>query len=199
MFVLRIAARRERPTPSHPPIQLENEMQKLSLFAFLAGIAAALAPAAQADVLSMSAAGFVRQCPCGTGTSPADLTQGVIVPTSQAKFYANVDFPKNGQKICGLTMVYEDINGNNAMSAKLFRKAFAPGGNPFNPPTVIASVASAGGVPATVRTVSNFAVNAAKSTIDETTGFYFVEVATPTINLNLLGVQVDYRAVCPVD
>jgi hypothetical protein len=175
-------------------------MQKLALLAFLAGTAAALAPAAQADILSMSAAGFVRQCPpCGPGTTPADLNKGVIVPTSVLKLYASVDFPKNGQKICGLTMVYEDVNGNNAMSAKLLRKAAVPGGNPFSNPTVIASVASAGGVPATVRTVSNFAITPSNSTINETTGFYFVEVSMPTINLNLLGVQIDYRPVCPID
>jgi len=30
------------------------------------------------------------------------------------------------------------------------------------------------------------------------TGFYFVEVSMPTINLNLLGVQIDYRPVCPM-
>ncbi len=33
--------------------------------------------------------------------------------------------------------------------------------------------------------------------IDEKDGFYFVDVTLDTVNLNLLGVQIDYRPSCP--
>ncbi len=63
------------------------------------------------------------------------------------KLYAAVDFPADGQRICSLSLVYQDINNNDAMTARLFRKAFKEGGNAFNNPILIATVTSAPGVP----------------------------------------------------
>ena len=34
-------------------------------------------------------------------------------------------------------------------------------------------------------------------TIDEQDGFYFVMVTLVTVNLNFIGVQIDYRSSCP--
>lgn len=155
----------------------------------------AFAPAAKADMISISGAAFIQQCPCSASGNLPDVNKGVLVPTDQSNLYAAVDFPKNGQKICSLSVVYQDINANDAMTAKLFRKAFVVGGNPFNNPTVIASVSSAPGVVNTVRKATTTTINS--PTINETTGFYYVEVSVPTINLNLLGVQIDYRPTCP--
>jgi hypothetical protein len=168
-------------------------VQKLTMFALFAGTVA-LAPVAKADILSISGAAFVRQCPCNAGDTLPDVKKGVLVPTSRSTFDAAVDFPKNGQKICSLSLVYEDTNNKDSMTARLLRKSFTPGGNPFNNPTILATVQSAPGMLATVRKATFFLD---PPTIDETTGFYFVEVSTPTINLNLLGVQVDYRPSCP--
>jgi len=34
-------------------------------------------------------------------------------------------------------------------------------------------------------------------TINENSNFYYVEVELGTVNLNLIGVQIDYRSSCP--
>jgi hypothetical protein len=168
-------------------------VKKLTMLALFAGTVA-LAPVAKAEVLSISGAAFVRQCPCGPGTMPPDVNKGVLVALSQSTLYAAVDFPKNGQEICSLSIVYEDINAKDSMTAKLLRKAFTVGGNPFGNPAVVATVRSAPSVPATIRKATFFPD---APPIDDTTGFYFVEVSIPTNNLNLLGVQIDYRPSCP--
>jgi hypothetical protein len=155
--------------------------------------ATAAAPAAKAAILSVSAIGFIQQCAPVCGDPPV-LEKGVLKPTESTTLFAAVDFPTNGQKICSLSLVYQDTNNNDAMTARLFRKAFAVGGNPFNNPAVIATVSSAAGVSNTARKATTVIDSAP---INETSGFYFVEVTLPTINLNLIGVQIDYRPSCP--
>src|SRR3954471_8316368 len=86
----------------------------LATLALFVGAAAA-APAAKAAILSIPAVGFIQQCPCG---HPPVLDHGVLKPTQFTKLYAAVDFPTNGQKICGLSLVYQDINNNDAMTAQ---------------------------------------------------------------------------------
>ena len=154
------------------------------LVLFAGGIG--LVPNARAEVLSISGAAFTQQCPCAPSGNLPDVDKGVLVPTDQSKLYAAVDFPTNGQKICSLSLVYQDINANDTMTARLFRKAFAVGGNPFNNPTIVVAANSAAGVVNTVRKTTT--KPATPPTINDTTGFYFVEVSVPTINLNLLGV-----------
>lgn len=156
----------------------------------------AMAPAAKADVLSISAAAFIKQCPCVSGSTPPEVNNGVLISLNQSNVYAAVDFPNNGQKVCSLAVVYEDINANDHLTARLLRKEVKIGGNPFKEPNVIAEVESAPRVPPTIRKSTTFAITS--PTVNDTTGFYFVEVSIPTINLNLLGVQIDYRPICPV-
>jgi predicted secreted protein len=157
----------------------------------LAGIFASTS-VARADIISISGATFIQQCPCGNSSN---VNKGVLVPTDVSTFYAPVDFPVNGRRICSVSLVYQDINENDNMTARLQRKAFAVGGNPFNNPTVIATVSSAPGVANTVRKTTTTTI--ASPTINENSGFYYVEVFMPTINLNLLGVQIDHRPTCP--
>jgi hypothetical protein len=154
-----------------------------------------LAPGAHAEILSISGAAFVQQCPCSPSGNLPDVNNGLLVPTDQSNLYAAVDFPTNGQKICSLSLVYQDTNANDTMTARLFRKAFAVGSNPLNNPTVILTAKSAAGVVSTVRRTTT--KTATPPTINDGTGFYFVEVSVPTVNLNFLGVQIDYRPTCP--
>ena len=83
------------------------------------------------------------------------------------------------------------------MTARLFRKKFALGGNVFNNPLAIATVNSANGVVQQVRKATTTAVN--PRAISKGNSFYYVEIFFPTINLALIGVQIDYRPTCPAE
>lgn len=154
------------------------------------------APAARAEIVSLSATGFVRHCPCvEDGTQESNTHDGVLEFLGQNNtFYAAVDFPTEGQKICSLALVYRDVNGNDAIRARLFKKSFTNGGNPFTAPTVVATATSATGVPATVRIAKTTAIN--QPTVAQANAFYYVLVDGPTINLAFLGVQIDVKKTC---
>jgi hypothetical protein len=159
------------------------------------GGAFAMAPQASAEIVSLSGAGFIQQCPCSLSGQQPEIVKGVLTPTDQSTVFAAVDFPVNGRKICSVTMVYQDINNNDTMTARLLRKSFAVGSNVANNPAVVATVNSDAGVVNTVRKATTTTING--PTINEVSGFYYVEVAMPTVNLNLLGVQIDHRLTCP--
>jgi hypothetical protein len=165
----------------------------LLTFALLVG--ALTLTSARAEIISISGATFIQQCPCAQSGNVPTLDRGVLKPTDFAKVYADVAFPTAGQEICSLSIVYQDINGAENMTARLFRKSFNLGGNAFNPPVAIATVSSANGVVEQVRRTTTTAVN--PRSIGKGNSFYYVEVTFPNINLNLIGVQIDYRPVCP--
>jgi hypothetical protein len=157
--------------------------------------ATAAAPGAKAAILSIPAVGFSQFCDPGCSTNPPTLDRGVLKPAAATTLYAAVDFPTNGEKICSLSLVYQDKNNNDPITARLYRKSFAAGvSNAFNNPVVIATVNSAAGVSDTARKAATMLDS---PTINEISGFYFVQVSLPTINLNLIGVQIDYRPSCP--
>lgn len=166
----------------------------LLLLAVLAG-SFALTATARAEVISLSGTAFIRQCPCPSSDNQPDVSNGVLFPTNGANFYAAVDFPANGLRICSLSLVYHDINANDALTARLFRKSSVVGSDPLAAPKIIAEVSSAAGVVNTVRRATTRAITL--PLINDNAGFYFVQVAAPTINLNLVGVQIDYRQTCP--
>jgi hypothetical protein len=170
-------------------------MSRLALATLLFAGASVAAPAAKAAVLSIPVVAFSQFCDPACSMNPPTLDNGVLKPMAFTTVYAPVDFPTNGERICFLTLIYQDINAGDAMTATLFRKAFAVGSNPFNPPVVIGAVSSAAGVVNTVRKATT-KINP-PALINENAGFYFVKVLFPTINLNLLGVQIDYRPTCP--
>ena len=172
---------------------LTNIYRALAMLLLFAGILA-LTPVARAEIISISATAFFQQCPCVANGNLPEVNRGVLVPTDQSNLSAAVDFPVNGQNICSLSLVYQDVNGTDTMTARIYRKAFTAGGNPFNNPVVIATVKSASGVNSTVRKATTTAIGS--PAIDDSTGFYFVEVSVPTINLNFLGVQIDYWPIC---
>ena len=176
------------PARAWPNVQLV-----LSMLTVLLG-ALAITPA-NAEIISISGAAFIQQCPCAPSGGIPTLDRGVLKPTDVSKFYVDVPFPIGGQKICSLSIVYQDINANDNMTARLFRKKFALGGNVFNNPVAIATVSSANGVVQQVRKATTTAVN--PRAISKGDSFYYVEVFFPTINVNLIGVQIDHRPTCP--
>lgn len=153
------------------------------------------APAARAEIVSLSATGFTRHCPCiEDGTQESNTHDGVLEMTGQnSTFYANVDFPSNG-KVCSVSLIYRDVNGADAIRARLFRKSFSSGGNFFSAPTLMATATSASGTTATTRIAKTTSI--ASSTVSQTSGFYYVLVDGPTINLAFMGVQIDFRSTC---
>lgn len=155
----------------------------------------ALAPAAKAEIISISATDFVVRCPCVGNAQDATQNNGLVLPIDQTRFFASVPFPTKNEKVCSFSLVYQDINNNNAMTARLLRKVFVVGSNPTAAPIVMATVASAVGVVSSVRKVTTTTINT--PTIVKGNAFYYVEVSVPTTNLNFLGVQIDHRATCP--
>ena len=157
-----------------------------------------LSPPALAETLSISATGLVSRCPCGGDTTDiAEQNNGVFeAVNSNRHYFVPVVFPvTTGQKVCKFTMAYEDINASDAITARLMRKSYTVGGNPFTAPTVIATVHSASGVSSTVREASTTTINSPTITVAKS--FYYIDVGLPTTNLNILGFQIVYKPTCP--
>ena len=151
---------------------------------------------AKAEIMSYSATGFVRHCPCvEDGTQESDTQAGVVQMTGQnSTFYAAVDFPKDGQKVCSVSLVYRDVNANDPIKARLYKKTFTNGGPAFAAPVLMATATSAAGTPDTVRIAKTSVIN--QPSIAQGSAFYFLLVDAPTINLAFLGVQIDVKGTC---
>jgi hypothetical protein len=169
-----------------------------SLWAALALVASAFVPAqsARAEIISISAVDFALLCPpCGTNAHDYTFNNGLLIPTDRSIFYATVPFPTNNQKVCSFSLVYQDINAGNPLTARLLRKPFAVGSNPTGNPVVMATAVSASGVVNTVRKATTTTIT--QPTISKQNSFYIAAIDVQTINTNFLGVQIDYRPTCP--
>ena len=174
---------------------------------FLGLIAAGLwmlapTPDAKAELIVLSAVDFVKRCKVlcpNAGTDPIEdnsaVDRGVLIQGDGGFFFASVPFPVNGQRVCRFSLVYHDINANEAIVATLNRKRFTIDGNAFKAPIVMATVSSEAGVPNTARKVSTRDIS--NPTINKSNSFYYVELFIETFNLNVLGVQIDVRNTCP--
>jgi len=168
--------------------------------AFAAACALSVAPlgTASAELINISAGDFQEWCTveCFGGASNSDVfDRGVLKPDDIGRFYASVPFPVNGQRVCSLSLIYQDSNANDPLVATLFRKRFSLGQNAYTEPVAMASVASAPGVSKNARRVTTR--NIIQPTVQKANSFYYVEVFAETINLNFLGVQIDVRPTCP--
>ena len=152
-----------------------------------------LCSSARADVLSISAMGFEGRFPATAGVDPPSQINGVMKPGGATVMFAPVDFPAAGQ-ICRMTMVYDDANGNEKITARLIRKRIIIGSSTFDPPQIMATVDSVGSA-GTMQKVSTRAV--APRTINETSSFYYVEVTAENFNTALVGVQIEHKLTCP--
>lgn len=113
--------------------------QRLALSLFVLGAAGlGLAGPAKAAIISISAMGFSMHCPC-TVDPADDSTDNNGTLQAQDQFVrpsAAVPFPTDGQRVCSMSLVYRDVNANDAIRARLLRKTFASGGNAFAAPTI---------------------------------------------------------------
>jgi len=170
---------------------------RLGTLAFCVTIAG-LAGSARAETLSISATGLVLRCPCtGDNTDLAEENHGVFVGQKpNGRYFAPVVFPvTTGQRVCSFSMAYEDTNASDAITARLYRKTYSLGGDPFLAPAVIATVKSAAGTSSTVRVATTTNIRA--PVITAVRSFYYIEADVPTTNLNILGFQIVYKPSCP--
>jgi hypothetical protein len=155
------------------------------------------APAAKAEMISLSGVAFVKRCPCPVGVDGdgSEESNGVLKTIDpESRFFANVVFPVSGQRVCGFRLLYRDFNALDPLIAKLFKKPVAIGGNPFAAPTLMAQVTSAAGASNLERIAATAAI--AAPVINNFNSFYYVEVDAETFNLDIVGVQIDVRPAC---
>jgi hypothetical protein len=167
----------------------------LSAFVIIVAMFAAIAPS-RAETLSISATGLVLRCPCvSDAQDTAEESKGLFLAQKpQGRYFVPVVFPKTaGQKICTFSMVYQDTNAKDRIVARLFGKSYTVGGNAEGGRNAIAKLVSANGVVTTVRTATTSAIST--PTINPN-WFYYIEVDLTTVNLNLIGFQVEYKPTC---
>lgn len=159
------------------------------------GILAHATPA-KAEIIQLAAPGFVQHCPCSVdATDPTEVNTGTVdIIKQNSRLFASVPFPKDGDKVCSVSLIYRDVNGADSIRARLFKKAFTIGGNAYAAPVAMATVTSAPGVVDTVRKATTTAIT--QNVIAKGSAFYYVLVDAPTINLAFLGVQIDVRSTC---
>ena len=160
-----------------------------------AGVLAQAKPA-QAEIVQLAGPGFVQHCPCAVdATDPTEVNNGTTdIIKQNSRLFASVPFPKDGEKVCSVSLIYRDVNGNDSIRARLFKKAFTVGGNAYAAPIPMATVTSAPGVVNTVRKATTTTIS--QNVIAKGSAFYYVLVDAPTINLAFLGVQIDVRPSC---
>jgi hypothetical protein len=149
-----------------------------------------------AEIYQISGIGFTQHCPCvGDPYDDSQENNGVLLPDNvNMRLFAPIEFP-NGQRVCRFSLIYNDINANDPITARLKRKAFTVGGNAFAAPQTMATAVSANttNMNLTQRATTTAITN---PVINDTSAFYYVELTVPTINLRVLGVQVDVRPTC---
>ncbi len=95
---------------------------------------------------------------------------------------------------CRFSLWYRDFDSNHNITARLLRKNVAVGSVAFTPPVVLASVASGGSVD-TMRRASTTAIT--NRLISPGAAFYYVDLDIPFNALQIVGVQIEYKATCP--
>jgi hypothetical protein len=149
---------------------------------------------ARADIIQIAGPAFVEQCPCGQ--QPAgEVSNGVLVTQgTNATYFAAVPFPDTGLEVCSFSLVYRDANNDDDMTARLLRKRYSVGDDAFAKPVVMAKVNSSG-KQGDIRIATTKDIKSPKLALDNS--FYYVEVDVVTFNLDLLGVKIDARQICP--
>lgn len=162
-------------------------------FASLAAAFVGWMPAATAEIIQISAITFtVRERDPALGLGVAE--QGVLTE-APGIFYAAVNFPANGQRVCRFTLVYRDNDADSQTLARLLKKKIIPGDVPFTPPVLMAGMNT--GIAAGAIGVKRKSVTAiTEPIIDLNSAFYYVEIQNTSKLLEVLGVQIDVRQAC---
>lgn len=160
----------------------------------LAASAMVMAPVANAEIVSVPAAAFSPNTPVDFNDFGSD-DEGVFKPANIVRLIAPVDFPRNGQKICKMTLVHSDENNNEDLIMQLLRKTAVTGALANATPPVIVAQVSSSGNSNTIRRASTTNISPRK--INDTSGFYYLKTFFVNVNLNFIGVQLDVKSTCP--
>jgi hypothetical protein len=165
-------------------------------FALFAAFTLVAIPQSRAETISISATGLTLRCPCTGGAEDiAEEDHGLFVGKKpDGRYFMPVVFPKTaGQKVCSFTMIYQDTNMADTLTARLYGKSYAVGGNPLGGRHVIATVKSAAGNVATVRVATTTAITTPNVNPN---WLYYIEADVKTVNLNLIGFKIEYKPTC---
>jgi hypothetical protein len=144
---------------------------------------------ASAALLNIAAVAFTpRAVNSTTDSASGEVIQGML-GNANGRYYAPVLFPSSGN-VCRLYVVFRDNDADFNLTARLFRKVVAVGGDSFTPPVLMAQVASTG-VAATTRRLADVTIS--QPAIDLVNSVYYVELIVPAQTLEIIGVQIDFR------
>lgn len=160
----------------------------------LAASALMMAAVARAEIVSVPAAAFSPNTPT-VFNDFGIVDEGVFKPANIIRLIAPVDFPKNGQKICKMTLVHSDENNNQDLTMQLLRKTAVTGALANATPPVIVAQVSSSGNNNTIRKASTTNISPRK--VDDTSGFYYLQTSLANTNLNFIGVKFDVKSNCP--
>lgn len=165
-------------------------LRKLAL-PLIAGLIAA--PAAQAEVISISAMAFNQFDPL-PGDGLPEAINGTLGTTQARTLFAPVQFPKSGHRVCKFSIVFQDSNNGEEVTATLFKKQFVANSDALLPAQTMAIVSSSG-FDGTMKRNTNNSVQFRK--IDNSKNFYYVQLFMENFNTIPVGVQIDVRSSCP--
>ena len=148
--------------------------------------------AAKAEVISLSSMSFNVYGNHLSTQDPA-ATNGALEPVVATNLYSGVLLP-GGQKICRFSLVYQDSNGLENVTATLFRKRILVGSNALAVAQQIASVSSTGSL-GTEQIAATSVI--AAPIIDNASFFYFVKIFAKNFNTIPVGVQIVVKPTCP--
>jgi hypothetical protein len=150
-----------------------------------------------AAILQISATSFTLRCPCNnappTNDEFGEASNGLLL-NAEGDYYAPVVFPTNGDRVCAFSLVARDSESTANVTASLFRKTFAAGGNAFDPPIRMARAQTSGAANG-IQVVSDNTIT--RPQVGTANSFYFVALTVPANTLEVLGVQIDVRPTCP--
>ena len=148
-----------------------------------------LSGAAFADLINIPAVTFVpRDINDAFKSTTGQETEGDLNKAG-GRYYAPVNFPTTG-KVCWMSLIYRDNDPSSSVTARLMRKRFGIGQSPFASPFQMAILQTNNDDPATQRLIEP---SIAAPQIDYFNSFYYVELNVPSQNLQVLGVQVNFR------
>ena len=150
----------------------------------------AAVPAARAEILQLSATGFVSR---GVTSSTDDENAGMLL-NATGQYYAIVPFSVAGMRVCSFSLWYRDNDVDHNITARLLRKRVVVGGDAFAAPVVMAQVTSTGAVN-TMQRVSTTAIT--NPVIAPGAAIYYVDLDIPFSALEIVGVQIVHKATCP--
>ena len=160
----------------------------------LAAVGAAtvgLTAVARAEIIQIPAITFATR---SNATVIGDANFGTLT-NATGTFFAPVPFPVDGDRVCQFTLVHRDNDGDFGIRARLVKKKILVGQNPFDPPVVMAAVAT-GNAPASAGVQKKTDITIKQPIIDLAGAFYYVELTIPATTLEVLGVQIDVRPQC---